>query len=94
MFFICSIESSGPSSGLRQAAADHSGPRQLRLLKLRNIMPITPDLAVDLPGQTIVVLSVGAALIIVVLFKLPYVGRAIRALFSFALLALCIYLVL
>ena len=57
-------------------------------------MPITPDLAVDLPGQTIVVLSVGAALIIVVLFKLPYVGRAIRALFSFALLALCIYLVL
>jgi len=65
-----------------------------RPLKPKNIMPIPSDLAAALSGQTLAVIAVGAALILVILFKLPYVGPAIRALFSFALLAFCIYLVL
>lgn len=53
-------------------------------------MPITTDL----PWNELAIYAVGAALILVVLFKIPYVGRVFRALFSFALLAFGIFLVL
>lgn len=48
----------------------------------------------DLPWETLAIYAVGAALILVILFKLPYVGRVLRGLFSFALLAFGIFLVL
>lgn len=57
-------------------------------------MPITTDLAPHLSGNQLAIYAVGAALILVILFKLPYVGRVLRALFSFALLAFGIFLVL
>ena len=53
-------------------------------------MPTTTDL----PWNELAIYAVGAALILVVLFKIPYVGRVFRALFSFALLAFGIFLVL
>lgn len=53
-------------------------------------MPITTDL----PWNQLAIYAVGAALILVILFKIPYVGRVFRALFSFALLAFGIFLVL
>ena len=53
-------------------------------------MPVTADL----PWETLAIYAVGAALILVILFKIPYVGRVLRALFSFALLAFGIFLVL
>jgi aspartyl protease family protein len=53
-------------------------------------MPITPDL----PWETLAIYAVGAALILVILFRIPYIGRVFRALFSFALLAVGIFLVL
>lgn len=57
-------------------------------------MPIPTDLAPNLSGQTLAIYAVGGALILVILFKLPYVGRVFRALFSFALLAFGIFLLL
>lgn len=48
----------------------------------------------DLPWDQLAIYAVGAALILVILFKIPYVGRVFRALFSFALLAFGIFLVL
>lgn len=57
-------------------------------------MSITADLAPHLSRDQLAIYAVGAALILVILFKLPYVGRALRAVFSFALLAFGIYLVL
>jgi aspartyl protease family protein len=53
-------------------------------------MPVSADL----PWETLAIYAVGAALILVILFKLPYVGRVLRGLFSFALLAFGIFLVL
>ncbi len=53
-------------------------------------MPMTANL----PWETLAIYAVGAALILVILFKIPYVGRVLRALFSFALLAFGIFLVL
>lgn len=53
-----------------------------------------PTFATDFPWQQIAIYAAGAALILILLFKLPYVGRALRALFSFALLAFGIFLVL
>lgn len=53
-------------------------------------MPITTDL----PWNELAIYAVGAALILVILFKIPYVGRVFRALFSFALLAFGIFLIL
>ena len=53
-------------------------------------MPITADL----PWTQLAIYAVGAALILMLLFKIPYVGRVIRALFSFALLAFGIFLIL
>jgi aspartyl protease family protein len=53
-------------------------------------MPLTTDL----PWTQLAIYAVGAALILMLLFKIPYVGRVIRALFSFALLAFGIFLIL
>jgi len=53
-------------------------------------MPVSADL----PLETLAIYAAGAALILVILFKLPYVGRVLRGLFSFALLAFGIFLVL
>ncbi|WP_422060834.1 retropepsin-like aspartic protease family protein [Sphingopyxis sp.] len=57
-------------------------------------MPDPTDLAPHFSSNQLVVYAVGAALILIILFKIPYVGRVIRGLFSFALLAFGIYLVL
>lgn len=57
-------------------------------------MPIPPDLLTDLSARTLAIYAAGAALILVVLLRIPYVGRALRALFSFALLAFGIFLLL
>lgn len=43
--------------------------------------------------QHLAVYAAGAALVLIVLFRIPYVGRALRPLFSFAMLALCLFLV-
>jgi aspartyl protease family protein len=52
------------------------------------------DISADFSGNQLLIYAVGAALILVILFKLPYVGRVLRGLFSFALLAFGIFLVL
>jgi aspartyl protease family protein len=57
-------------------------------------MFVAADLTTKIPVETLAIYAVGAALILVILFKLPYVGRALRGLFSFALLAFGIFLVL
>ena len=46
----------------------------------------------DLPWQQLAIYAAGAALVLILLFKIPYVGRILRALFSFALLAFGIFL--
>ncbi|MDX3911256.1 MAG: TIGR02281 family clan AA aspartic protease [Sphingobium sp.] len=50
-------------------------------------MPLT----IDLQGQHMALYAAGVALVLFLLFKIPFVGRVIRALFSFALLAFCIF---
>ena len=52
------------------------------------------SLTTDLPWTQLAIYAVGAALILMLLFKIPYVGRVFRALFSFALLAFGIFLIL
>ncbi|WP_447763375.1 retropepsin-like aspartic protease family protein [Sphingopyxis panaciterrae] len=52
------------------------------------------DLAPYFSGNQLAIYAVGVALILVILFKLPYVGRVLRGIFSFALLAFGIFLVL
>ncbi|MCF8709357.1 retropepsin-like aspartic protease family protein [Rhizorhapis sp. SPR117] len=42
--------------------------------------------------QQLALYAVGAALLLIVLFNIPYVGRVLRSLFSFALLAFCLFL--
>jgi aspartyl protease family protein len=44
--------------------------------------------------QQLALYAVGAALVLLLLFRLPHVGRLLRGLFSFAMLALCLYLLL
>lgn len=53
-------------------------------------MPLTTDLS----WTQLAIYAVGAALILMLLFKIPYVGQVFRALFSFALLAFGIFLIL
>lgn len=43
--------------------------------------------------QHLTVYAVGVAVVLLVLFRIPYVGRALRALFSLGMLALCLFLV-
>lgn len=57
-------------------------------------MTAMPEFTTDLPWQQLALYAAGAALILILLFKIPYVGRAVRALFSFALLAFGIFLIL
>lgn len=57
-------------------------------------MPLATAPAPDLPWETLAIYAAGAALILILLFRIPYVGRVLRALFSFALLAFGIFLVL
>jgi aspartyl protease family protein len=52
------------------------------------------DLAPHVSGNELAIYAVGAALILIILFKIPYVGSVLRGLFSFALLAFGIFLVL
>ena len=53
-------------------------------------MPVT----IHPEWQQLTLYALGAALLLVLLFNIPYVGRAIRFLFSLALLAFCIFIVL
>ncbi|HWT41434.1 MAG TPA: TIGR02281 family clan AA aspartic protease [Sphingopyxis sp.] len=53
-------------------------------------MPVTTDL----PWEQLAIYAIGAALVLLLLFKIPYVGRVLRGLFSFALLAFAIFLFL
>lgn len=50
-------------------------------------MPITTNPE----WQQLALYAVGAALLLILLFNLPYVGRVLRSLFSFALLAFCLF---
>ena len=42
--------------------------------------------------QQLALYATGAALLLILLFNIPYVGRVLRALFSFATLAFCLFL--
>jgi aspartyl protease family protein len=42
--------------------------------------------------QPLALYALGGALVLILLFKLPYIGRLIRALFTLGLLALCLFL--
>ena len=44
--------------------------------------------------QQLALYALGAALLLLLLFRIPYVGRVLRSLFSLALLAFCIFLLL
>lgn len=57
-------------------------------------MQMPTDLAPHFSGNQLAIYALGAALILIILFKIPYVGRVLRGLFSFALLAFGIFLVL
>lgn len=48
----------------------------------------------DVPWEPLAIYAIGAALILILLFKIPYVGRVLRGLFSFTLLAFAIFLIL
>lgn len=51
-------------------------------------MPIT----INPEWQQLALYAAGAALLLIVLFNIPFIGRLLRALFSFALLAFCLFL--
>lgn len=53
-------------------------------------MPI----ATHLSWEQLAIYAVGAALVLILLFKIPYVSRVLRGLFSFALLAFAIFVIL
>jgi aspartyl protease family protein len=53
-------------------------------------MPVTTDL----PWEQLAIYAAGAALVLILLFKIPYVGRVLRGLLSFTLLAFAIFLIL
>lgn len=53
-------------------------------------MPLTTDL----PWEQLAIYAAVAALALILLFKIPYVGRVLRGLLSFALLAFAIFLIL
>ncbi len=54
------------------------------------IMPITANPE----WQQLALYAVGAAVLLIALFNIPYVGRVLRALFSVALLAFCLFMLL
>lgn len=51
-------------------------------------MPITTNPE----WQQLALYAVGAALLLILLFNIPYIGRVLRSLFSFAVLAFCLFL--
>lgn len=51
-------------------------------------MPVT----INPEWQQLAAYAVGAAVLLILLFNLPYVGRILRSLFSVALLAFCLFL--
>lgn len=53
-------------------------------------MPITTNPE----WQQLALFAAGVALVLILLFNIPFVGRILRSLFSFALLAFCIFLLL
>ncbi len=53
-------------------------------------MPITANLS----WEELALYAAGAALIVLLLFQIPYVGRLLRALLSFALLAFAVFILL
>ncbi len=57
-------------------------------------MPNFSDLVPQTSTGQLAIYAVGAALILILLFKIPYVGRLFRALLSFALLTFGIFLLL
>lgn len=50
-------------------------------------MPITTNPE----WQQVAIYAVGAAVLLLILFRIPFLGRVLRALFSVALLAVCLY---
>ncbi|WP_448661766.1 TIGR02281 family clan AA aspartic protease [Sphingomonas sp. CJ20] len=44
--------------------------------------------------QQMALYAVGAALLLILIFRIPFIGRILRALFSFALLAVCVFVLL
>lgn len=53
-------------------------------------MPIT----INPEWQQMAIYAAGAALLLIILFRIPFIGGILRALFSFALLAFCLFLLL
>lgn len=53
-------------------------------------MPLT----LNTEWQQLALYALGAAVLLFLLFKIPYVGRVLRALFSVAMLAFCLFLLL
>lgn len=51
-------------------------------------------LTTDPEWQHLLLMAVGVALLTVIIINIPHIGRVIRALLSFALLVLCVFLVL
>ncbi len=49
-------------------------------------------LSINPEWQQLALYAVGAALLLILLFNIPYAGRMLRALFSFAMLAFCLFL--
>jgi len=50
------------------------------------------DIAIDPQWQQLALYAIGAALVLILLFNIPFIGRALRALFSFGLFAFCLFL--
>lgn len=51
-------------------------------------------LSINPQWPQIALYAAGAAVVLILLFNLPYVGRMLRSLFSFALLAFCLFLLM
>lgn len=62
------------------------------VFKASGFLPM--PVSTSLPWQEIALYALGAALVLVLLFRLPYIGNALRALVSVGLLAFAIFLIL
>ena len=56
------------------------------------INPLTLSITANPEWQQLAFYAVGAAVLLIVLFNIPYVGRVLRAIFSFAVLAFCLFI--
>lgn len=50
------------------------------------------DLTTDPEWQQLAIYAVGAAVLLILLFNIPFIGRMLRALFSMGLLAFCLFI--